>query len=341
MKLLICTQVVDRNDAILGFFHRWIEEFAKRCEHIIVICLFKGEFSLPKNVTVISLGKERGSSRIMQVFALLRAVVAHRREYDAVFVHMNHEYLMVAGILWRLMRKPVGLWYVHKAVTWRLRIGTFFSEAIFSVSHESFRLKTRKLHMVGHGIDTSIYKTDRTPRTDVVRIITVGRISATKRLLEMLAALSELQRRGIKFEFTIVGAAVYDSDKAYKNVLREAIDKSGFSDAVHMRESIPLQEVIAELAQADVFLNASKTGSVDKAVLEAMAAGVIPAVANEAFRDLLSPYGLYTSSFDPVPFADVIERAAITDNAPFIEYVRKEHALPTLIPHMLSVLQQR
>jgi hypothetical protein len=60
MKLLIITQKVDINDPILGFFHRWIEEFAKHCEKITVICLYKGTYNLPNNVKVLSLGKEEG-----------------------------------------------------------------------------------------------------------------------------------------------------------------------------------------------------------------------------------------------------------------------------------------
>ena len=32
MKLLIITQKVDSADPILGFFHQWVEEFAKHCE---------------------------------------------------------------------------------------------------------------------------------------------------------------------------------------------------------------------------------------------------------------------------------------------------------------------
>lgn len=58
MRLLIVTQKVDKNDPILGFFHRWIEEFSKHCEKLTVICLQAGEFKLPANVTVLSLGKE-------------------------------------------------------------------------------------------------------------------------------------------------------------------------------------------------------------------------------------------------------------------------------------------
>lgn len=49
MKLLIVTQALDQAHPILGFFHRWIEEFAKHFEHIHVIALQYGKSDLPYN----------------------------------------------------------------------------------------------------------------------------------------------------------------------------------------------------------------------------------------------------------------------------------------------------
>ena len=58
MKLLILTQKMDKNDDLLGFFHNWVSEFAKKCEKVTVISLGIGEYSLSDNVKVLSLGKE-------------------------------------------------------------------------------------------------------------------------------------------------------------------------------------------------------------------------------------------------------------------------------------------
>ena len=57
MNLLIITQKVDATDSNLGFFVRWIEEFAKRCLQVTVICLEKRVYELPAHVAVFSLGK--------------------------------------------------------------------------------------------------------------------------------------------------------------------------------------------------------------------------------------------------------------------------------------------
>ena len=60
MKLLITTQAVDTDDPVLGFFVRWIEEFAKHAERVEVVCLREGKHGLPPNVRVHSLGKKNG-----------------------------------------------------------------------------------------------------------------------------------------------------------------------------------------------------------------------------------------------------------------------------------------
>ena len=95
MKLLIITQVIDKNHPVLGFFHRWVEEFAVHCEHVHVICLQKGVFDLPVNVTVHSLGKEDGVSRATYLLRFYKNIWQLRHEYDSVFVHMNQLYVLL------------------------------------------------------------------------------------------------------------------------------------------------------------------------------------------------------------------------------------------------------
>ena len=113
MKLLIITQKVNKNDPVLGFFHRWIIEFAKYFEFVTVICLEMGEYDLPDNVKVLSLGKEERQSRLQYLIQFYWYARHERKNYDAVFVHMNQEYLILAGWLWRLVGKKVTMWRNH------------------------------------------------------------------------------------------------------------------------------------------------------------------------------------------------------------------------------------
>ncbi len=94
MKLLIFTQKVDKNDTTLGFFHLWLMGFAKRCESVHVICYGKGEYDLPENVHVYSLGKEYRAGKINYAKNSIKYLFNLRGKYDKVFVHMNPMYIV-------------------------------------------------------------------------------------------------------------------------------------------------------------------------------------------------------------------------------------------------------
>ena len=89
MNVLICTQKVDKNDPILGFFHDWVIGFAAKYDYVTVICLFEGEHDLPENVKVFSLGKEKGASKVAYLMRFYKYIWSKQTEYDVVFVHMN------------------------------------------------------------------------------------------------------------------------------------------------------------------------------------------------------------------------------------------------------------
>ncbi len=116
MKLLVFTQKIDRNDPVLGFFHGWVVELSKHTESVSVICLGKGEFDLPSNVSVYSLGEERGVSKIGYVLNLYKYLGVISGSYDRVFVHMNQEYVLLAGLYWKIKNIPVYLWRNHQKV---------------------------------------------------------------------------------------------------------------------------------------------------------------------------------------------------------------------------------
>ena len=53
---------------------------------------------------------------------------------------------------------------------------------------------------------------------------------------------------------------------------------------------VPHSEVVRHYQNCDVFVNLSHTGSLDKAVLEAMACGRVPITCNEAFTSIFGDY---------------------------------------------------
>lgn len=254
MRLLICTQAVDSNDPVLGFFHRWIEEFAQHTDHVIVVCLRKGAHSLPPNVEIISLG-ERG--RIIRALELCTIVFGRRREYDTVFVHMNPEYLAAAGWLWKLLRKKVGLWYTHKSVDLKLRFAIRFVNVILTASEESFRLVDPRVSVVGHGIDTEFF----TPTPEIHRgthILSAGRLAESKHH-DLIIRAAKIAKRPLR----IAGEGV-------ERHTLETLARDEGVDVVFLG-GVTQDELRDEYRTASHFVHASTTGSMDKVILEAIA----------------------------------------------------------------------
>ena len=294
MRLLIVTQKVDKNDPILGFFVRWIEEFAKYFESIIVITLEEGDHELPTNVRVLSLGKGEGNSKFSITRRFFKLIRDERQNYDAVFVHMNPIYIALAGWRWKWWHKKVFLWYTHKQVDAKLKIAYRYVERVFTASEESFKLPGSKTMVTGHGID--VVKFASIPRTkalgaEPVKIIDVGRITLIKDPVTMIEATRTLRDiTQTMFKVVFVGGPVTLEDKDYALYVSDKVKKYALYNLVTFMGDLAPNVMMDQYHDADIAVNLTPTGGLDKAVLEAMAAGIPVITSNEAFRMYFGEY---------------------------------------------------
>lgn len=341
MRLLVCTQAVDANDPILGFFHAWLLVFAKHCEHIIVVCLRKGEVQVPQNVEVIALG-DRG--KLLRAFELSSIAFGRRREYDAVFVHMNPEYVIATGWLWKLLRKRVGLWYVHKSRAY-LRAALPFVDRVFTVSKHTFPIASRKVEITGHGIDTDVFA-PRASSHEGFRIATVGRISAKKNTRLLAEAVLAFARKHANVSFDIYGTPSTNEEKEYAHDLGNWLQIEDMGRTVHIKGAVRHSDVPAALHGTSVFLNMGETGGVDKAVLEAMAMGIPTISSGEANAALLTSVDSHLaipaeqhSMTDALVYVHALTEAERRSlGARLRDVVVRDHSLQSLIPRIVRAL---
>jgi glycosyltransferase involved in cell wall biosynthesis len=292
LRVLMITQMVDRADPLLGFTHTWVNALAERVAHLHVLALSVGQHDLPENVTLHSMGKERGARRVRRLWNFTRVVapLALRRRVDVAFVHMAPLYAILAAPWARLARLPVVMWYAHGHVSPTLKLAHLLVDKVVSSTSEGFRLPSQKLVVVGQGIDIGIFRPPERPRSErSFTVLGVGRISPVKDYETLLEAAHILvNQRGCRdLRFVVVGDVGTPEQEAYLQRLREMVQLHRLEGWVEFAGGVLYGRVVDYYWRADAFVSTSRTGSLDKAGLEAMACGLPLLTCNEAFADLL------------------------------------------------------
>jgi glycosyltransferase involved in cell wall biosynthesis len=333
MKLLIVTQKVDRNDPVLGFFHGWLIEFAKHVEKLHVICLEMGEFDLPGNVSVHSLGKEEGSSRFKYVWRFYKYIFLLKNEYDSVFVHMNQEYVLLGGIFWKKFGKKIFLWRNHAQGSIFTRFAVLLSDKVFCTSEQSFTAKFNKTKIMPVGVDTNMF-TQRINQVKENTFLVLGRVDPVKRLEDIIEAVSLLKEKGIVNSVHIVGDPK-ESNRGYKVLLQDIVRKKGLEQNILFFPGVPYSEASSVYGRYNLFINVTPSGSLDKTIFEAISSGLIPVVANQFFRGVL-PDGLVINNGNSEILAEALEYAiSITKSIPpdltqVMKSISQKHSLQNL-----------
>ena len=343
MRVLVITQIIDSTDPGLGFFHRWLEVFAEECEGVVALCLKQGQHQLPPNVRVVSLGKEDGVSRLKYLWRFYSTIWKYRHEYDAVFVHMNPEYVVLGGIPWRLLGKKVGLWYAHRTVNMKLRVAAFLAHQIFTGSKESFRIDSKKVLVTGQGVDTVQFAPLAREAGGALKLLVVGRIAPIKNLEFALVIVASL-RSTMDVSLLIVGAPGKHEDIAYEEKIKADIVAQSLSDCVTMTGGKDQSGVLEELHHADIFLHTSNTNSADKTVVEAMAVGCYIVSSSPVYAKDLPKSSVQPQEVDA--YVDEIRRYAALPHAEQVrlgtllrEAAVREHSLGRLIRLIVHTLQ--
>lgn len=342
-NLLIVTQKVDQNDPVLGFFHQWIVELAKFSDNVTVLCLEKGVYVFPKNVKVLSLGKERSVSRIKYIFNFYYFTWIERKKYDTVFVHMNQEYVLLGGILWRLLRKKIVMWRNHPDGNFFTDISVKFSNVVLCTSQYSYTAKFNKtISNMPAGVDMG-YLFDKKMKRKEASILSIGRISPVKNILGIVQMISTLNERGWNGNAYIYGDSP-SRDKQYEEEVHCKATSLVQNGIISFKHNVSYGNVVDVYNKYEVYVNFTKTGSLDKTIFEAMACGTMVVVSNQSLLGRI-PNECVCSGVDIEDFVDRVHNYFNFPGAKKNEiiahlkkYAENEQSLQVLIPRLVKLL---
>ena len=167
-------------------------------------------------------------------------------------------------------------------------------------------LPSAQIQVIPNGVDLERFHPAEVGKdSGELRMLTVGRLSVTKRLPLLLEMIELLRVQGGKTHLTIVGGGALESE------LRQQLGRRNLRDAVTLmgrREGSEMPEIYR---QHDVFVSASMQEGMSNAMLEAMASG-LPIVTTrcEGVDELIADNGIVVDDPPPAALAAAIRRLA-------------------------------
>jgi len=352
MKVLMLTPEVAAK-AWQGFIVSWVNQLASKVEFLHVVTLdYDGETALPENVTVYNLGERKTKLAKYLYFSQIICNLLRKRAVDIVFCHMYVVFVFMVAPWVKPLRISIVHWYAHGGVDCKLRMAHLLADKIVTSTKEGFRIKSQKVIITGQGIDTDRFRPAE--RRDESRnkhvILSVGRISPVKDYETLIRAADILvNKKGMdNLEFIIAGGVPIPFQQAYYEKIVKMAQELRLAERLKFVGLIPHTEVVDYYQACDLFVNTSQTGSMDKAVLEAMACGKPVLTSNEAFTEVLADYAdlLLFAPERPEELAEKIiyilrmngeKRKALCRNMG--EIIKKEHSVHNLTEKLMEVFK--
>jgi len=279
----------DLDHTALGFTTLWINAIAEQVDAVEVITMHAGRIAVRDNVTVHSLARECGASRAMMVarFYWLLWYATRDGWADVCFAHMSQHLAILAWPVLRLRRIRLLLWYAHGAVPRSLRVAHRLADRCVTSTPAGLRVDSAKVRVLHQGIDTERFApaVEENPG-HWSTLVSIGRITASKRLLDLVDVLARLRTEGRPVRLLLVGDTLTDLDTDYLEAVRAAAVERGVADAVSFVGAVPFDAIADWYRRGGWFVNLSATGSLDKAILEAMASGCVPISSNKSFAEI-------------------------------------------------------
>lgn len=289
MRILVFNLATDADDPLLNFAVGWLDALARRVTSVHVITMRQGRASVPANVHLCSVGKERGYSEIRRLVRFYQNLLSILRttQIDVCFAHMMPLFTVLAAPILQALRIPTVLWYAHRQVTPMLRLAHSLATCVVSVNSESYPYRQDKLIPVGHGIDINLFAPGLKPPAPAPLLLSVARIAPIKDPLTLVEAVSLLRQAGYRVQCVLVGP-ILPQHHTYAAHIQQQIVQRGLQDDISLLGPMASGDVVQYYQRCWLHITTAPADhSVDKAGLEALACGRPTLASAKSFRETL------------------------------------------------------
>lgn len=167
-------------------------------------------------------------------------------------------------------------------------------------------LPSVSIEVIPNGVDLDRFSpTEDIQKPEALRLLTVGRLSVTKRVEMLIDAVEILHRQDRNLRLTVVGGGTLESP------LRAAVLEKNLGGIVEMTGRMNSDDMPQLYRRNDIFISASMQEGMSNAMLEAMASG-LPIVTTrcEGLDELIADNGLIVEQANAGAIAEAIKKLA-------------------------------
>ena len=162
------------------------------------------------------------------------------------------------------------------------------------------------IDVIPNGVELDRFLPSQTNKTtDTLQLLTVGRLSVTKRVELLIDAVEMLHKDGHKVRFTIVGGGQMERK------IRQMVSERSLGDIIEITGRIGPEEMPQVYTQNDIFISATMQEGMSNAMLEAMASG-LPIITTrcEGVEELIAGNGIIIEQANAEEIAEAIKKLA-------------------------------
>ena len=162
------------------------------------------------------------------------------------------------------------------------------------------------IDVIPNGVELERFSPAETAKEpQVLRLLTVGRLSVTKRMEILIDAVEILHKANYKIHFTIVGGG------QLQQKLKQIVSKKNLDNIIELTGRTDAEDMPQVYRKNDIFISASCAEGMSNAMLEAMASG-LPIITTrcEGVDELVADNGLVVENANAEEIAKAVKTLA-------------------------------